>query len=414
MENIKSYNQTSANRILALLIFLLSPLLAVVVAAKQYREVWAKNIVWLFAAYYGFTFVIGNQESDVNRYKVTFEELAAKRLGLGQFIDSLFTESKLDFLHPIINYVVSLFSNNFRVALLTYGIIMGFFLSRNIWNVINSTSVAIKYRSLFFIIPFCFVFAVWDINVLRFSVAAHIFFYGAFGVLVKKKNSAWIFVFLSMLMHFTFSLPIGVLILYKFVGNRTTIFFVLYCLSFMVSEINLGALKSNLTFLPESYREHSEGYINEDYQQERQKLTEQKNFRGKFYQPAIKWSMAILLILVFFKRKEWLVQEKTWYGYFSFVLLYFGIFNILSVIPVMHRFLFVGYLFSLSLLFIYFQHAITKADRIALKVAVPVLMFYFVVKFRIGFEFTGLFTLLGGPITALFNEGDIPLIDLLR
>ena len=64
----------SSNSLYILLLFLFSPIIAVFISVINYKATWAKNIVWLFCSYYGYTFVIGNKGSDVNRYKSIFEK----------------------------------------------------------------------------------------------------------------------------------------------------------------------------------------------------------------------------------------------------------------------------------------------------------------------------------------------------
>lgn len=406
---------SNLNKFYAFVIFLFSPVLAIILAVRQYKETWAKNIVWVFCSYYGLTFVIGNDKSDINRYRDRFEFFSTVNYSSGEFINELINGSEAgpDFLQPLIMYIASLFTSNFKYALALFGLIFGFFFSRNIWNVLQLAKGKLKWYSVFLIVIFSFVYAVWDINVMRFTLAAHIFFYGAFTVLIKEKKWGWIFVAISPFMHFTFTLPIIVLALYKILGKRPLIYFYLYLFSFFVSEINFDTIKNNLNFLPAAYREQSQGYLSEDYKKERQQLNEEKNFRGKFYQSAIKWGTALLLVSIYFRRKK-LKDYKVWYGYLSFCLLFFSIFNILSLIPVMKRFLFLGYLFLVSFSFIYYQNYAEKKELKAVYIATPILAFYFIVKFRIGFEFTGLFTVLGGPVSAFFNEGDIPLISFLK
>lgn len=291
---------------------------------------------------------------------------------------------------------------------------LGFFLSRNISYVLSYNKGKLSWYTVCFLLIFSFVYAVWDINVMRFTLAAQFFFYGAFRILIRKEKWGWLFIGLAPLMHFTFSLPLIVIVLFKIFGNRTTFYFGLYCLSFLISELNLDTIKGNLTFLPQVYQENSEAYLDEDYKEQREKQTEEKNFRGRFYQVSIKWGVAILLLLIYLKRKEWLIKEKAWYSYFSFTLLYLGIFNVMSLIPVMNRFLFTGYLFALSLFFVYFHRSSGRLQTITLRIAMPLLLFYFVVKLRIGLEFTGFYSILGNPISAIYNESDVALINFLK
>lgn len=159
-----------------LLVFLFSPLLALIISIKNYKEVWAKNIVLLFSGFYGFMFVIGNAGSDINRYKSRFEENLNININLLDYLKLLFKEEKYDFIQPFLSYFVSCFTSDFRIFLLLIGLIFGFFLSRNIWYVISIVNNKPRWFSILFILVFSFIYAIWDINVMRFTLAAHIFF----------------------------------------------------------------------------------------------------------------------------------------------------------------------------------------------------------------------------------------------
>ena len=187
-----------------LLVFLFSPLLALIISIKNYKEVWAKNIVLLFSGFYGFMFVIGNAGSDINRYKSRFEEDLKININLLDYLKLLFKEEKYDFIQPFLSYFVSCFTSDFRIFLLLIGLIFGFFLSRNIWYVISLVNNKPRWFSILFILVFSFIYAIWDINVMRFTLAAHIFFYGVFNVLVRKNNWGYLFALISIFMHSIF------------------------------------------------------------------------------------------------------------------------------------------------------------------------------------------------------------------
>ncbi|GAB1357829.1 hypothetical protein MASR1M29_20020 [Cloacibacterium normanense] len=401
-----------------LLVFLFSPLLALIISLKNYKEVWAKNIVLIFSGFYGFMFVIGNAGSDINRYKSRFEENLNLDISLLDYLKLLFKEDKFDFIQPFLSYFVSCFTSDFRVFLLLIGLIFGFFLSRNIWYVISLVNNKPRWFSILFILVFSFIYAIWDINVMRFTLAAHIFFYGVFNVMVRKNNWGYLFALISIFMHFSFMIALVLFILYKLLGsNFVKIYFVLFIFSFLTSELNLSVVKEQMSILPQNLIEKSDDYLNEDYKEKREELNSNKNFRGKYYQSSLKWSVGILLTFIYFKRnKETKKQtnKDTVKNLLGFCLLFLGVFNILSNIPSMNRFQFLSYLFAFALFYIYFSKLTQKNEIRIVYLVLPLILFYFIVKLRIGLEFTGIFTLLGGPVTAFFSDNDVPLIDFLK
>ena len=266
---------------------------------------------------------------------------------------------------------------------------------------------------ILFIIVFAFLFAVWDINVMRFTLAAQIFFYGSFNHLINKKKWGLLFVFVSAFVHFSFIIAIGVYLLYKLIGNFINLYFICLLVSFTISELNLDVFNSQLSFLPQIYKEKSDDYINADYKEYKNETMENKNFRGKYYQLSLKWSVGILLAFIYLNQKK-IKGNIILENLFAFTLLFIAIFNILSVIPSMNRFQFLGYLFAFALFYSFFNGVLNKNEKKIIIICTPFIIFYFFIKLRIGLEFTGLFTILGGPITAIFNDGDIALIEFLK
>ena len=399
-----------------LLVFLFSPLLALIISIKNYKEVWAKNIVLLFSGFYGFMFVIGNAGSDINRYKSRFEEDLKININLLDYLKLLFKEEKYDFIQPFLSYFVSCFTSDFRIFLLLIGLIFGFFLSRNIWYVISLVNNKPRWFSILFILVFSFIYAIWDINVMRFTLAAHIFFYGVFNVLVRKNNWGYLFALISIFMHFSFMIVLFLFILYKLLGsNFVKIYFVLFIFSFITSELNLSVVKEQMSILPQNLIEKSDDYLNEDYKEKREELNSNKNFRGKFYQSSLKWSVGVLMTFVYFKRnKKRNVNLNIEKDLLSFCLFFLGVFNILSSIPCMNRFQFVSYLFAFALFCMHFSKFTKSKDIRIIYLVLPLILFYFIVKLRIGLEFTGIFTILGGAVTAFFSDNLVPLIDFLK
>jgi hypothetical protein len=398
------------------IVFLLSPLFALILSINNFRQSWSKNIVWLYTAFFGFTFVIGNIHSDVNRYRDQFREMVIAEKSVAVFFSNLFKESggTPDYIQPTIFYILSKFTEDFRIVLGVFGLIFGYFFAKNIWNILELATVKITKASILFILVFSSVYAIWDINVLRFTIAAHIFFYGAFAVLVKEKKSGYLFAALSFFMHFSLSLAFILLLIYKYLKPNPKVFVGFFIASLFVSEIDFQAVRNIAAVLPDSYVTEVNEYVNEDFLEYRTEQNEEKNWRGKSYQPAIKWATTILLLYIFFRRRHWLLKNKKWLNYYCYVLLYLTVFNILNNIPVMNRFLFIGYMLALCMFFVYFLHNKNYTDNLVCLVTAPMLLFFAIMKFRIGLEFTGFFSVFGNPFTAYFSEGDVPFISYFK
>jgi hypothetical protein len=344
MDNSATSQIQRNNSNFVFLVFLFSPLIALILSVKQYKEKWGKNIVWMFSTFYGYSFVIGNEGSDINRYKKKFLLHYDMQMSVGDYFNFLMSEGTFDFIQPLLSFITSLFTSDFKIYLLLIGAIFGFFLSRNIWTVLSLGKKKPMWYGLLFILVFSFIYAVWDINVMRFTLATHIFFYGWIKLLLHKNKWGYLFMVLAILVHFSFTIAIA------------------FCV---------------------------------------------------FYQSSLKWAVGILLTTIYVNRKK-IKDNFSSENLLAFCLMFVGIFNILSVIPSMNRFQFVSYLFAFTLFYSYFNGEINYKEKRIIYLCTPLILFYFVMKVRIGFEFIGLLTLLGGPFVALIKDGDIAMIEFLK
>lgn len=414
MKNTTVNNISQTNKSYIFLVFLFSPIVALIIAIKQYKQIWAKNIVWMFSAFYGYSFVIGNSGSDINRYKARFEIHGNMKIGLTEYLNQLFDEGKNDFLQPMISYIVSAFTSDFRIYLLVIGAVFGYFLSRNIWSVLILGKNNPHWYGLLFILVFSFIYAFWDINVMRFTLAAHTFVYGVFKWIFDKNKGGLLFTILAVFFHFSFSIPVALFLIYLLLGNKfVKFYYIFFLMSFFFSELNIASLKNQTAFLPKNYIEKSDEYLNEEYKTKREELNESKNFRGKYYQLSLKWATGILLTFIFFHKKR-VEKNREMYSLLSVALLFLGVFNLLSVIPSMNRFQFLSYLFAFALFYGFFNFFKSKYALMIIYLTTPLILFYFIMKLRIGMEFTGIFTLLGGPITAFLSDNDVSLIEFFK
>src|SRR5699024_1023376 len=117
--------------------------------------------------------------------------------------------------------------------------IYGFFFSRNIWYVMERLEGKIRPATILLFSCFCLVMPFWFINGFRMWTAAHIFIYGLLPYLFEGRKSGLVIAVLSILVHYAFIVPVGVLFAYLLLGNRLIIYFLFFVTTFFVSEINI-------------------------------------------------------------------------------------------------------------------------------------------------------------------------------
>lgn len=401
------------------LLFIIHPLTAVIFAIKEYRSFYAKNIIWFFVMFYGFTIVISNEGMDANRYRDWFIELSNTKITLDNFVGLLYQEGSkyVDIVQPLITFIVSRFSDDSRVLFAVFGLVFGYFYSRNIWYLFDRSGSSIKQSSLIYIIVFAIVIAFWQINGFRMWTAAHLFFFGAIRYLTEDKTTGILIAASSIFIHFSFILPVSILLAFILLPKRTSLYFWFFIISFLISELDVNVISNALQrVLPGVLFSRVEGFMDPDYIAMNSEAIASRNWRYHLYSNAIYWVTSISLITIYLFGPKFIKSYSNITRIYCFVLLFLASINLVSNIPSVSRFYSVAYLFAFAFLFFYFQHAPDfRFKKAILYVSWPLLVFYCLGMLNVSFLTIGLTTVLGNPILVVLPYGDvsIALIDLI-
>lgn len=413
----KNYRKSSG--VLSILIFLLSPFFALVMALKNFRSSWAKNILWAFVVFYGYTFVINNEGMDSSRYRDRFLSLNTEEVTISNFTNYLYDEETqiLDIVQPVTSFIVSRFTDNYHILFAVFGLIFGYFYSRNIWYLLERTGFKLEKLNILVIITFAVVVGFWEINGFRFWTAAHVFFYGALPLIWEgKKKYVWIGL-LSVFVHFSFIFPVAILLLYMLLGNNAKLFFWIFIASFFIVEIKLEAVGNILqSVLPDILQSKVGDFTNIEYAENVMNKRGERSLHANLYNQALKFAVVGILIMIYTNLKKNLTKENvSIYNLFNFCLLFLAVANMASFIPAVGRFVRVGNLFAMALLFFYIQFVPHdgKIRRTAFA-WIPMLLFYSIMAFRVGTETIGYLTIMGNPLVMSFIESDTALIEIIK
>ncbi len=401
------------NGVFSYILFAIWPFLAVFIALFEYRQTWAKNIIWLFVVFYGYTMVLSVADMDASRYRDEFIEVANSD-GSGDIIDVENTNN-VDLLKPLLNHLVSSFTDNYKILFMVYGAIFGFFYSRNIWLLLENSKHKIAIISIPILIVFVFVNPFWNINGFRFWTAAQIFVYGMLLFLLKKNKKGLWLVAITPFIHFSFLFPLAIVAAYIVLGNRVTLYFYLFVASLFISELNLESVRENLNeIVPSIFQRRIDAYIDEGYREVRKEELRNANWYVEMRLKLLKYSVYAFLILIYWRERHFLEKRKGLFRLFCFILLFLSFANVISSIPSASRFIIVSFSFATALIFINMQYLDDKVMHIMTKISIPALLIFLVVTIRMGFDTMSMTTVFGNPLIALFMENDIPLINLIK
>ena len=404
----------------AALLFLIWPFLAVASAFRNYRSSWGKNILWAFIAFYGFVFAIGaeSQGSDIVRYVENLKQLHSVSISLMDGVRYYQQSGEIDILRIVIDLVLSRFTDSQIILTFVYGIIFGFFFSRNMWYILERLKGKIKPITILLFTCFFLVIPIWNINSFRMWTAAHMFIYGLLPYLFEGKRGGAVVASMAILVHFSFIVPVAVLYAYIFLGNRLVLYFSFFLITLFFSEINMNIFNNVINnYAPQIVQERTESYRSESAVQDRKEGGGNRPvWYARYYGVALRWSIKGFLIVLFLKGRNFFTENKRWLNLFSFTLLYYGVASFFSSIPSGSRFLVIANLLALALIILYVQN---REHEVVLKrfiiAATPLLLLFIVVAIRIGLYSMSASAILGNPAIAMFWNGDyISLNDFVK
>lgn len=403
----------------AWLLFLVWPFLATISAFKNYKKPWAKNVFWAFCAFFGYSIILSEQHYglDIFGYVTEFEALHQRSMSVDDILKYFRDSGEIDILRTLLAYLLSRVTGEATILTLLYGTIFGFFLSRNIWFILERLEGKIAPATSIVLVCFFMVNPIWEINGFRMWTATHIFVYGLLPYLFDgKKSGLWISI-LSVMVHFSFIVPVGVMIAYLVLGNRLWIFFGFYVSTLFLAELNLTAFDEMMdAYAPEILRDRTGGYTSEGYIEQREESAAARPWFLVWSGRAITYFIMGFLFVMMVKGREFFRENMGWHNLFSFTLLLYGVANILSVIPSGGRYVTIAQLFALALIALYIQNRPNeKMMKNYVIIVFPALLLFLVVSLRMGLPLMSATWIMGNPILAvLFADSHFSLYDLMR
>ncbi len=396
--------------------FLLNPFLGLIQAFKHYNDTWAKNSAWVFVIFYGFT-MNRPEEMDSSRYVLRLKELYEASVNWDSFLANFYSDdgSTIDIYQPLITYLLSLVSDNGNILFAIFGIVFGYFYSRNIWMLLD----LLKGRSMnlqLWILLFTFISVIgfWELNGVRMWTAAHVFFYGTFNYIVNQNKKGLLIAILSILIHFSFVLPVSILFFFLIVKLPWKILYFIFIASFFVSVLNISSIGEFFgNIAPEFLVPKIKSYTSDEYVET---VSEGPigNWYVQYYSKMLGWFIFIMISVIFFTSLSKIKSNKIFSNLFIFTLLFLIVGNIMSLVPSGNRFLIIGRLFAMSLLFLFYIEYDDFIFKRWTKILSPILLFYLIISLRTSFETITFITILGNPIAAIFLDLPIPLISMFK
>ncbi|QAA81301.1 hypothetical protein EI546_05965 [Aequorivita sp. H23M31] len=403
--------------------FFLQPFFTLLYYLKNFRKPEAKNVMWLFTIFYGFTFAIGveNQNSDINSYVNDIPLLHNLNLTFSGFLVYHKATGEVDILRNSLAYVVSYFTANGYYLIIIYGIIYGYFFSRNMWYVLDRLEGKTKMFTKVLIFGLFLSIPIWGLNGFRFWTAAHVFIFILLPYLFegKKKRLVWCLI-IPFVIHYSFLIALFPLLIYLIFGNKVKLYYIFFIITLFISAINLSQFNNLIeTYAPQSFADRSASYRLET---KVKTLRTEGQFGAdqvwyvKYAGFGIRYSLAAFLLAFYWTFRKSIHSNKELLKLLSFTLLFYGFANILSSIPSGYRFLKVADVLTLSFLILHLQNNKINRDLYYLaNITTPLFLLFIIVGLRASWYSLSVMTIIGNPITAIFTFGEnISLNDIIK
>lgn len=401
------------------ILFLISPFISLLLSFYYFKSQWSKNIFWFYSAFAGYTFVISSSEYDASRMR---DSLKLMQVPAYKFSDIFFGNDgqvNLDFVEAIITYTVSLFTGDYRMLFAILGLFMGYFLTRVIWFVVKCDVSAEKYNLVtsLTMAALILVIGIWDIGGLRWNSAALIFILGTFVFVIEKKAIGLILVFFSVFVHWAFLLALVLFIFYILIRDKVWVYYIVFIISFLFVELDLNLFYDFfMNYAPSSLIETRQGYFDDSYLESLKYQRMDLSWYILIYKGVLKWFIFAIVSYVVAVDLKRVKSNKVLNNLLCMGMLFYGVTNLMSVVPSMNRFLTIGNIYILSFMFLYFRwnKAEEKHYMLFKYFAIPVLLLFIIVRLRIGCDFLGIWSIVGSPFFVYFVDNKVALIDLVK
>jgi hypothetical protein len=419
MENIFINSNSFKRRLTSIIgLFVISPFATLCFAIKNYRASWSKNVVWFYTAFFGYTFTINSTEVDASRYKDTLLLMSNPDFSIKTIFSNYWSDDSgtLDIAQRIITFVVAQFTQDYRMLFAVFGLFLGYFLSRIIWFLIKQSSGKLNVLSTLLLVSYSLVVGIWDIGGIRWNIAALIFFYGAILYIVEGNKKGIIVILSTIFVHWSFPAAIVIFFLYKYLKNQPIIYFILFISSFVLVELNVDFIRNIFElYAPKAVQNSRESYLNEGYIQSIADKRFELAWYISYHVLLLKWLILVMVSYIFLKDSKTIKQNQPeLFRIFNFGMFFYGVFNILSTLPSVGRFINIANLILLFVIFVYLQFYGKTFPDILKYLSIPILLLFIIVRLRIGFDYIGIWSVFGSPLYVYFVENNLPLINLIK
>lgn len=331
--------ENSENTVIKVILFLVSPILALLFSLRTLKTRSSFIIIFLFSVFFGLAFTVskGKQSDnsiDGSSYREKFEHY--KYVTESKFFKGLieylaFEKGKQDYYFDTVAFYVSRFTSNYHIMFMVFAIVFTFFALKSLKFFVEeknySTSLAC------FILLYLFTInQIFNINGVRFWTAAWVGVYSVLQIFRNGKYRYFLLLLCTPFFHGAFWIFIGVTVIAYFGKNLNKLWIILFFVSFLVSNVSLDLVRNYIDLFPTFIVKMAESYTDEAYVQQR------ASGGTGFYWVAATFNFLVrvymnFLVYLFIKNSKEIIDNAKTKNLFSFLLVLMVFVNFTMAIP---------------------------------------------------------------------------------
>lgn len=404
---------------------ILFPFIGIFYSIVNWRLPNAKNAFWLGCCYLGAVLIywpdgtMQGEGADAGRYYIDFLAAGNESSLYRWLFGHTMTETALDFYKPLIEFIISRFTTNGHVLFFAYAVVLGFFISRNLWYLLEHMPKHDKYYYALWLLIFFLEVPIWKIGGARMATAFHVFIFGIYPYIIENKKNRVFWCIVAVFIHFSFLYITILTIIYVLIPERfktrsvvVTSALAIFIGSLFIKELDLGFAHDFVQRIsPESYEERIDIYLTKEARERSLEGTAQRNFVLNFSLELLRWMVNILTIALFFPLRKYLPNKKNMLVY---ILLIGSVANVMSLASGGARFLHLFNMLFMAMLVIY----ISKIPKATFAYNITFNLSWFllitvVYGIRAGLDYFS-FTMFGDFFTLLFIESNVPIMNFIK
>jgi hypothetical protein len=311
------------------LLFFIWPIVGFFVSVRRFHLKSAGVIIILFYGMFGYTLLF-NKSTDSYRHKAGFEDVLNRPFS--QFFEEVFglyssEDAKPDFFMDLIKYSVSRVTDNYRFYFMILAFFIGYMVLKNIkvfyaLFLEKQNKIALIFIAFFFILN-----PPGRIMSFRHYLSLLIFVYAMYQYFKTNNYKELIMLASVIFVHFGYLLIVPLFFLYRVLGNRNTIYYVVIALSFVFFDQAATLIRNSGIDLEGGLDQAVDGYTNEGYLEDMGNISGNRMVLVDRY---IRWTTLFFLFSMLyhkFKHKTFdIVGEKI----YSFSLVVFAFINFMQ------------------------------------------------------------------------------------